>query len=87
MAKVNLLEFFLQRYVFNYIFFERRDIGERYHAPILDEIISKTANELLKEAEEERKNEKHKPRKEVEIWAEELEKTEKENPELEEHDR
>ncbi len=68
--------------------FEERDIGERYREPILDEIISKTTNELLKEAEEEeRKNEKHRPRREIEIWAEESEKTEKENSEYEEHDR
>ena len=68
--------------------FEERDIGERYREPILDEIISKTANELLKEAEEEeRENEKHRPRREIEIWAEGLEKTEKENPGWEEHDR
>ncbi len=68
--------------------FEERDIGERYREPILDEIISKTTNEILKEAEEaERENEKHSPRREIEIWVEELKKTKEENPEWEEHDR
>ena len=67
--------------------FEERDIGERYREPMLDEMISKTTNELLKEAEEaERENEKRRPRRDIEIWAEELEKTEK-NPDWEEHDR